>query len=88
MIKQFTSKGPAPSHAYAAVTVASWVIYGALVVLAAQVFAFHSAVAVAVAVLIAAAVFYPLRRGAQRAAKRRFDHRLPGPDRRSGPSNA
>jgi hypothetical protein len=72
MIKQFTSKGWAPSPAYAAVNVAIWVIYAALVVLATQVFGFHSTVAVAASVLVAAAVFYPLRQRAQRAAKRRF----------------
>ena len=81
MIKKFTSKGSAPSPAYAAVNVAIWVIYLALVVLATQLFGFHTPVAVAASVLIAAAVFYPLRRRAQRAAKRRFDHRLPGLER-------
>ena len=72
MIKQFTSKSSAPSPAYAAINVAIWVIYVALVVLATQVFGFHSTVAVAASVLVAAAVFYPLHRRAQRAAKRRF----------------
>jgi threonine/homoserine efflux transporter RhtA len=88
MIRQFTSKGSAPSSAYAGVNVAIWVIYVALVVLATQVFAFHSTVAVAAAVLVAAVVLYPLRRRAQRAARQRFDHRLPGPDRRSRYGNA
>jgi hypothetical protein len=78
MIKQLTSKGPAPSPMYVTVNVASWVIYVALVVLATQVLRFHSTVAVAASVLVAAAVFYPLRRRAQRAARRRFDHRRPG----------
>jgi uncharacterized RDD family membrane protein YckC len=88
MIKQFTSKSSAPSPAYAAVNVAIWVIYVALVVLATQLFSFHTPVAVAASVLVAWAVFYPLRRRAQQAAKRRFDHRLPGLDRRSRHSNA
>jgi threonine/homoserine efflux transporter RhtA len=87
MIKQFTSKSSAPSPAYAAVNVAIWVIYVALVLLATQVLGFHSTVAVAASVLAAAVVFYPLHRRAQRAAKRRFDHRLPGHDRRSRYSN-
>jgi hypothetical protein len=43
-----------------------------LVVLATQVFGFHGTVAVAASVLVAAAVLYPLRQRAQRAAKRRF----------------
>lgn len=88
MIKQFTSKSSAPSPAYAAVNVAIWVIYLALVVLATQLFGFHAPVAVATSVLVAAAVFYPLRRRAQWAARRRFDHRLPGFDGRSRHSNA
>jgi threonine/homoserine efflux transporter RhtA len=88
MIRQFSSKSSAPSPAYAAVTVAIWLIYAALVVLATQVFAFHSTVAVAASVLVAAVVFYPLRRRAERAARRRFDHRLPGLDRRSRYGNA
>lgn len=71
MIKQFTSKGLVPSSAYAAVNVAIWVIYAALVVLATQVFGFHGTVAVAASALVAAAVLYPLRQRAQRAAKRR-----------------
>jgi threonine/homoserine efflux transporter RhtA len=80
MIRQFSSKGSAPSPAYAAVSAAIWIIYVALVVLATQVFGFHSTVAVAAAVLVAAVVLYPLRRRAHRAARRRFDHRLPGLD--------
>jgi threonine/homoserine efflux transporter RhtA len=74
MNKQFTSKSSAPSPMYAAVNVAIWVIYVALVLLATQVLRFHSTAAVAASVLVVAAVFYPLRRLAQRAAKRRFDH--------------
>ena len=77
MARQFTSKSPAPSPAYTAVNVAIWVIYVVLVVLATEVFRFHSTAAVAASVLVAAAVFYPLRRLAQRAATRRFGHRLP-----------
>jgi membrane-associated phospholipid phosphatase len=88
MIRQFTSKSSASSPAYAAVNVAIWLIYVALVLLATQVFGFHSAVAVAASVLVAVVVFYPLRRRAQRAARRRFDHRPPGLDRRSRHSNA
>ena len=72
MVKQLTSKGSAPSPAYATVNVAIWVIYIALVVLATQVLRFHSTVAEAASVLVAAAVFYPPRRLAQRAARRRF----------------
>lgn len=77
--RQFTSKNPAPAPAYAAVNVAIWVVYVALVVLATQVLSFHTPVAVAASVLVAGVVLYPLRRRAQRAAKRRFDHRPPGP---------
>jgi membrane protein implicated in regulation of membrane protease activity len=75
MARQFTSKGSAPSPAYAAVNTAIWVIYAALVVLATAVLRFHSTVAETAFVLVAVVVFYPLRRRAQRAAKRRFDHR-------------
>lgn len=83
MVKQFASKSPAPSPAYMAVNVVIWVIYVALVMLAAQLVGLHTPVAVAASVLIAAVMFYPLRRRAQRAAKRRFDHRPPGLDRSS-----
>ncbi len=82
MIKKFTSKSSAPSPMYAAVNGAIWVIYVALVLLATQVLRFHSTAAVAASVLVAAAVFYPLRRLAQRAAQRRLDHRRPGFDKR------
>ena len=74
MNKQFTSSTPASSPAYAAVNAAIWIIYVALVLLATQVLRFHSTVAVAASVLVAEGVFYPLRRLAQRAARRRFDH--------------
>ena len=77
MNKQFTSNSSAPSPAYAAVNAAIWVIYVALVLLATQMLPLHSPTAEAASVLVAALVFYPLRRLAQRAAKRRFDHRLP-----------
>ena len=77
MNKQFTSESSAPSPRYTAVNAAIWVIYAALVVLATQTLRFDSAVAEMGFVLVAAAVFYPLRRYAQRAAKRRFDHRRP-----------
>ncbi len=75
MIRQFTIKSSAPSPAYAAVNAAIWVIYVALVMLATEVLRLHSAVAVAASVLVAVVVLYPPRRRAQRAAKRRFDHR-------------
>jgi hypothetical protein len=74
MDEQFTSKSSAPSPAYAAVSVAIWIIYAALVLLATQVLRFHTEVAEAGSVLVAALVFYPLRRLAQRAAQRRFGH--------------
>jgi uncharacterized RDD family membrane protein YckC len=88
MIKQVAGKGSAPSLAYAAVNVAIWIIYIALVVLASLLLDFHTPAAVAASVLVAAVVFYPSRRRAQRAAKQRFGHRLPGLDRRSRHSNA
>jgi hypothetical protein len=77
MNKQFASESSAPSPTYTAVNTAIWVIYAALVVLATQMLRVHSTVAEMALVLAAAAVFYPLRRYAQRAAKRRFDHRRP-----------
>jgi uncharacterized RDD family membrane protein YckC len=88
MIRQVAGKSSAPSPAYAAVNVAIWVIYIALVVLVTLLVDFHTPVAVAASVLVAAVVFDPSRRRAQRAAKQRFGHRLPGLDRRSRHSNA
>lgn len=77
MNKQFASESSAPSPTYTAVNTAIWIIYAALVVLATQTLSFDNAVAEMGFVLVAAVVFYPLRRYAQRAAKRRFDHRRP-----------
>jgi Flp pilus assembly protein TadB len=77
MIRQLRSKGPAPSLAYAAMNTAVWVIYVTLVLLATQVVALHTPVAVAASTLVAAIVLYPLRRRASGAARRRFDHRSP-----------
>ena len=50
------------------------VAYLGLVLLATQVFAFHTPVAVAAATLAAAVLFNPPRRRLQRAARRRFHH--------------
>jgi hypothetical protein len=85
MIRQFRSKGSAPSLAYAAVNTAVWVIYVALVLLATQVVRLHTPVAVAASTLVAAIVLYPLRRRASGAARRRFDQQSPhGPDAIAG----
>jgi Flp pilus assembly protein TadB len=77
MIRQLRSKGSAPSLAYAAMNTAVWVIYVTLVLLATQVVALHTPVAVAASTLVAAIVLYPLRRRASGAARRRFDHQSP-----------
>ncbi len=81
MNRQVTSTSPAPSApsapsaAYAAVNTAIWVVYAALVILGTMVLRFHAPVAEAGCVLILAAVLYPLRQRAERAAKRRFGRR-------------
>lgn len=75
MARHVTNTSSAPSLAYAAVNTAIWVIYAALVIVAATVLRFHAPVAEAGFVLVAAAVLYPVRRRAARAANRRFDHR-------------
>jgi hypothetical protein len=58
--------------AYAIVTGVLVGLYAGLVLLATEVFKFHSTVAVAAATLAAAALFSPLRRWVQRAVDRRF----------------
>ena len=72
MVRQSTSKGGAPSGAYAAANAAVWVIYAALVLLVTWVLAVSDPFAVTVTVLIAALVFRPMRRRMSRAARRRF----------------
>ncbi len=59
--------------AYAIVTSLLVALYAGLVLLATQVFRFHSTVAVAVATLVAAALFHPLRLRVQHAVDRRFN---------------
>jgi hypothetical protein len=59
--------------AYAIITGALVGVYAGLVLLATQVLGLHSAVAVAVATLAAAALFAPLRRRVQRVVDRRFN---------------
>ena len=59
--------------AYAIVTGVLVGVYAGLVLLATQVFRFHSSVAVAVSTLAAAALFAPVRRRVQRAVDRRFN---------------
>ena len=59
--------------AYAIVTGVLVGVYAGLVLLATQVFRFHSSVAVAVSTLAAAALFAPVRRWVQRAVDRRFN---------------
>ncbi len=59
--------------AYAIVTSLLVALYAGLVLLATQVFRFHSTVAVAVATLVAAALFHPLRLCVQHAVDRRFN---------------
>ena len=59
--------------AYAVVTGLLVGVYAGLVLLATQVFGFHSTVAVAAATLAAAALFSPLRRRVQQLVDRRFN---------------
>ena len=59
--------------AYAIVTGLLIGMYAGLVLLATQVFRFHTPVAVAAATLAAAALFNPVRRRVQRAVDRRFN---------------
>jgi hypothetical protein len=59
--------------AYAIVTGLLAGVYAGLVLLATQVFRFHTPVAVAASTLAAAALFNPLRRRVQRAVDRRFN---------------
>jgi hypothetical protein len=59
--------------AYAIVTGLLVGVYAGLVLLATEVFKFHSTVAVAASTLVAAALFNPVRRRVQRAVDRRFN---------------
>ena len=59
--------------AYAIVTGLLVGVYAGLVLLATQVFKFHSTVAVAASTLVAAALFNPVRRRVQHAVDRRFN---------------
>jgi hypothetical protein len=59
--------------AYAIVTGLLVGVYAGLVLLATQVFGFHSTVAVAASTLVAAALFSPLRRRVQQMVDRRFN---------------
>jgi hypothetical protein len=58
---------------YAVVTALLVGVYAGLVVLATRVLPFHTAVAVAVSTLVAAAIFNPLRHRVQHAVDRRFN---------------
>jgi uncharacterized membrane protein YagU involved in acid resistance len=76
MIRQSTSKGPAPTLAYTTVSVVIWVIYVVLVLLLPQVLLVRVVpLSVAASVLVTAVVLLPLRRRAARAAKQRFSRR-------------
>ena len=75
MIRQSVSKESAPSLAFTIVNAVVWVIYAVLVLLVSQVLGLVAPVAVTVSVLVTAAVLYPLRRRASRAARQRFSHR-------------
>jgi hypothetical protein len=76
-----TGKNSTPSLAYATANTVIWVVYAALVVLAPVVLPSSNPVVVTAVVLVAAVVFNPLRRDVQHAAKRRFDHRRPRPEK-------
>ncbi len=67
--------------AYAIVTGVLVGVYVGLVLLATQVFRFHSTVAVAASTLIAAALFNPVRHRVQRAVDRRFNRARYNADR-------
>jgi small basic protein len=58
---------------YALVTGLLVGVYAGLVLLATEVFGFHSTVAVAASTLAVAALFNPVRRRVQRAVDRRFN---------------
>jgi hypothetical protein len=58
---------------YAVVTALLAGVYAGLVLLATHVLSFHTAVAVAVSTLAAAAAFHPLRQRVQRAVDRKFN---------------
>ena len=75
MIRQFSSRGHAPSLAYVAMNTLVWVIYVALVLLATQILSFDTPVTVAATTLAAAIVLSPLRRRAANAARQRFNYR-------------
>jgi hypothetical protein len=76
MIRQSTSKGPAPTLAYTTVSVLIWVIYVALVLVVPQMLLVRVVpLSVAAAVLVTAVVLLPLRHRAARAAKQRLSHR-------------
>ena len=72
MTRQSTTKGSASTTACTTINAAIWVVYVALVLLVTQVLAFADPLMITVSVLITALALRPLRRGASRAAMRRF----------------